>query len=145
VVRLTRSFERMLDSLQSSERERIAAERIAAWQQVARRIAHEVRNPLSPIRMAVENLRRVHARAPEQLDRALDQETTTILEEVESLTRLVDEFSEFARMPAPHREPCDPTQLVRHALALLGPRIEALGVEIELDREGAPESSPTPT
>ena len=129
VRRMTASFERMLDALAASERQRTAAERIAAWQEVARRVAHEVRNPLSPIRMAVENLRRTRARAPAEMDRTLDLETAVILEEVESLNRLVEEFSRFARLPAPQCEPCDLRQIVAQALALYAPRIESAGIE----------------
>jgi len=132
VRRLTRSFDRMLEALSESERQRLAAERVAAWQEVARRLAHEVRNPLSPIRMAVENLRRTREKAPADLDRALTVETATILEEVESLKRLVDEFSLFARLPSPECAPCDLRAVVSQALALFSQRIRDLGVEVRL-------------
>ncbi len=125
------SFDRMVEALVESERQRLSAERVAAWEEVARRIAHEVKNPLSPIRMAVENLRRTREKAPEELDRALELETATILEEVESLRRLVDEFSQFARLPKLEPVPCDIRQVVSHALALVAPRIETLGVRLE--------------
>lgn len=138
VLRLTRSFDRMIDSLASSERERIGAERVAAWQQVARRIAHEVKNPLSPIRLAVENLRRVRERAPDQFDRAFAEETGVILEEVESLRRLVDEFSDFARLARPQPVACDPSILVRQALAVLSARIETQDVRVSVELEAAP-------
>ena len=68
---LTRAFDRMVEGLGESERQRLAAERVAAWQEVARRVAHEVRNALSPIGLAVENLRRTRDRAPPDLDRSL--------------------------------------------------------------------------
>ena len=139
VLRLTRSFERMVDSLAGSERARLAAERVAAWQEVAQRIAHEVKNPLSPIRLAVENLRRTREKAPEDLDRALEEESRTILEEVESLRRLVDEFSRFARLPRPHPIACDPRQLVEQTLSLFASRIDTMGARVRLDAEGAPD------
>jgi signal transduction histidine kinase len=129
--RLDRSFDRMLEALEASERQRLTAERVAAWQEVARRVAHEVRNALSPIRLAVENLKRTREKAPAELDAALAAESATILEEVESLRRLVDTFTEFARMPAPMKAPCDLAAVVRQALALHQPRAQALGVEIE--------------
>jgi signal transduction histidine kinase len=138
VVRLTRSFDRMLDAMAGSERQRVAAERIAAWQEVARRIAHEVRNPLSPIQLAVENLRKTRERAPQDLDQALAVESAVILEEVDSLKRLVDEFSHFARLPQPQKAACDPAELVRHALELYAPRLEASGVAVDLDASEAP-------
>ncbi len=138
VRRLTASFDRMLDALSGSERQRVAAERIAAWEEVARRLAHEVKNPLSPIKLAVENLRRTREKAPAELDRALYEETATILEEVESLRSLVDEFSRFARLPRPQPVPCDPREFVEQALALFAPRIEALGVKVRVSAEEAP-------
>lgn len=131
VRRLTASFDRMLDALSESATKRVAAERVAAWQDVARRIAHEVKNPLSPIKMAVENLRRTRIKAPEYFDRALEVETATILEEVESLRGLVDEFSQFARLPRPHPVPCDPREIVSQALALFASRFESDRIRVE--------------
>jgi len=134
---LTRAFDRMVEGLTESERQRLAAERVAAWQEVARRVAHEVRNALSPIGLAVENLRRTRARAPADFDRSLAVETATILEEVESLRRLVDEFSRFARLPAPVLAPCDLRALVDQALAVLAPRLAEAQVEVQIDDGGA--------
>jgi nitrogen fixation/metabolism regulation signal transduction histidine kinase len=87
----------------------------------------------------VENLRRVREIAPERFDRAFEEETATILEEVESLRRLVDEFSQFARLPSPQLVSCDPWSLVQQALGLLAARVEATGVQVVVDRAGAPE------
>jgi two-component system nitrogen regulation sensor histidine kinase NtrY len=138
VRRLTLAFDQMLEALARSEQQRVSAERIAAWQEVAKRIAHEVKNPLSPIKLAVENLQRTRQKAPAELDRALDEESATILEEVESLRRLVDEFSQFARLPAPQLAECDPRAVVDSALALVAPRIAACGVSVDVVSDGAP-------
>jgi signal transduction histidine kinase len=135
---LTAAFDRMLGALSSSERQRLAAERVAAWQEVARRVAHEVRNALSPIGLAVENLRRTRARDPGAIDRALDLEGAAILDQVESLRRLVDEFSRFARLPAPRPAPCDLHAVVDQALAFLAPRIAAQEILVAIDGGGAP-------
>jgi nitrogen fixation/metabolism regulation signal transduction histidine kinase len=135
---LTRSFDRMLQALSESEARRLSAERVAAWQEVARRVAHEVRNALSPIRLAVENLRRTRERAPADLDRALREEGTAILEEVESLRRLVEEFSLFARLPGLRIADCDLTEVARQALALASPRLQELGVAVEVEDGKAP-------
>jgi signal transduction histidine kinase len=139
VRRLTVAFDGMLDDLSSSERQRVAAERIAAWQEVARRIAHEVRNPLSPIQLAVENLRRARERTPQEFDHALAEETAAILEAVESLRRLVDEFSQFARLPRPQPVRCNLRQVAAQALALYATRIEAAGIAVELPDADTPE------
>ncbi|HYV20665.1 MAG TPA: ATP-binding protein [Verrucomicrobiae bacterium] len=135
---LTRSFDRMIEALSESEARRLSAERVAAWQEVARRVAHEVRNALSPIRLAVENLRRTRERAPAELDRALREEGTAILEEVESLRRLVEEFSLFARLPGLRIAACDLSEVARQALTLAGPRVQALGIAVEVEDGKAP-------
>ncbi|HYV85867.1 MAG TPA: ATP-binding protein [Patescibacteria group bacterium] len=135
---LTAAFDRMLGALGASERQRLAAERVAAWQEVARRVAHEVRNALSPIGLAVENLRRTRERDPSAIDRALDLEGAAILDQVDSLRRLVDEFSRFARLPAPQPAPCDLRAVTEQALQFLAPRIASAGVEVTIDDGGAP-------
>ena len=140
VRRLTLSFEQMLEALEESERQRGAAEKIAAWQDVARRIAHEVKNPLSPIRLAVENLRRTRTRSPDDFDRALEEETATILEEVDSLRRLVDEFSKFARMPAPRPASCDLRAIIAQVLALFAPRMVSEAVRVTMNDAESPPS-----
>jgi two-component system nitrogen regulation sensor histidine kinase NtrY len=96
----------------------IRAQKVAAWREVARRLAHEIKNPLTPIQLSAERMRRkLSSLEPAQAD--LVQEcTTTIIGEVESLKSLVDEFSQFARMPAPRAVPADLHQLLNDALAL---------------------------
>ena len=96
----------------------IRAQKVAAWREVARRLAHEIKNPLTPIQLSAERLRRkLSSLEPAQAD--LVQEcTTTIIGEVESLKSLVDEFSQFARMPTPRAVPADLHQLLNDALAL---------------------------
>jgi nitrogen fixation/metabolism regulation signal transduction histidine kinase len=138
--RLTAAFDRMLEGLSASEEKRVAAERVAAWEEMARRLAHEVKNPLSPIRLAVENLRKTRERAPAEFDRAFDEETGTILEEVGSLAALVDEFSQFARLPSPQIQPCDPRAVLASAMALYQARMERSGVRVALDDRAAPAS-----
>jgi nitrogen fixation/metabolism regulation signal transduction histidine kinase len=126
----------MLSALSDSEERRVSAERVAAWQEVARRIAHEVKNPLTPIQLAVENLRRTRDKAPGELTRALDEETASILEEVGSLRALVDEFSAFARLPQHRPVPTDLGQVVRQQVSLLSPTLAAAGIEAQVQDAG---------
>jgi two-component system nitrogen regulation sensor histidine kinase NtrY len=79
----------------------IRTQRVAAWRDVARRLAHEIKNPLTPIQLSAERLRRQFATAPPSARALIDECTTTIVAEVDSLKQLVDEFAQFARMPAP--------------------------------------------
>jgi nitrogen fixation/metabolism regulation signal transduction histidine kinase len=136
--RMTLAFDRMLDALKDSERRRLAAERVAAWEDIAKRLAHEIKNPLSPIQLAVENLERTRERAPAEFDEAFVVETRTILEEVGSLRALVDEFAQFARLPRPRVAPCDPRTIVEQSLALFSGRIEAMRVVVDKDDASAP-------
>ena len=96
----------------------IRAQKVAAWREVARRLAHEIKNPLTPIQLCAERLRRHFASAPPAAKALVDECTATIVGEVESLKGLVDEFSQFARMPSPRTVPTDLAQLVTDTVAL---------------------------
>ena len=100
----------------------IRAQKVAAWREVARRLAHEIKNPLTPIQLCAERLRRHFVAAPSPAAALVDECTGTIVGEVESLKGLVDEFSQFARMPAPRAVPDRPARpLERHPGAV--PRV----------------------
>jgi nitrogen fixation/metabolism regulation signal transduction histidine kinase len=137
-LRMTLAFDQMLDALESSERRRLSAERVAAWEEIAKRLAHEIKNPLSPIQLAVENLERTRRLAPGAFDEAFAVETRTILEEVGSLRALVDEFAQFARLPRPRVAPCDPRTIAEGALSLFSARIEVMRVDARIDAVAAP-------
>jgi two-component system nitrogen regulation sensor histidine kinase NtrY len=96
----------------------IRAQKVAAWREVARRLAHEVKNPLTPIQLSAERLRRHFATAPDAVRHLVEECTTAIVVEVESLKGLVDEFSQFARMPPPKRVPTDLHALVSGTVTL---------------------------
>jgi two-component system, NtrC family, nitrogen regulation sensor histidine kinase NtrY len=96
----------------------IRAQRVAAWREVARRLAHEIKNPLTPIQLSAERLQRHFAGAPAATRALVDECATAIVTEVESLKGLVDEFSQFARMPAPRATPTDLHGLLDDALGL---------------------------
>ena len=96
----------------------IRAQKVAAWREVARRLAHEIKNPLTPIQLSAERLRRHFSGAPAHAKALVEECTTTIVGEVESLKGLVDEFSQFARMPSPRTVPTDLAKLITDTLAL---------------------------
>jgi two-component system nitrogen regulation sensor histidine kinase NtrY len=96
----------------------IRAQKVAAWREVARRLAHEIKNPLTPIQLSAERLRRHFAGAAPQARALVEECTQTIVGEVESLKGLVDEFSQFARMPSPRTVPTDLGQLITDTVAL---------------------------
>jgi two-component system nitrogen regulation sensor histidine kinase NtrY len=96
----------------------IRAQKVAAWREVARRLAHEIKNPLTPIQLSAERLRRHFSGAPTHARALVEECTTTIVGEVESLKGLVDEFSQFARMPSPRTVPTNLAKLINDTLAL---------------------------
>ncbi len=96
----------------------IRTQRVAAWRDVARRLAHEIKNPLTPIQLCAERMRRQFSGAAPSARALVEECTTTIVGEVESLKSLVDEFAQFARMPTPRAIPSDLTALLNDTLAL---------------------------
>ena len=109
------------------------AEKRAAWQEVARRMAHEVKNPLTPIKLTTQRLQR-RSREGRLDPQAMAEGAETILAEVASLTRLVDSFTQFAKLPVPHPATLDAPDLVRQAIRLFEPTYP--GVAFELDLPG---------
>jgi two-component system nitrogen regulation sensor histidine kinase NtrY len=97
---------------------RVRAQKAAAWQDVARRLAHEIKNPLTPIQLSAERLRKHFGSAPPPTRDLVEECTTTIVGEVESLKGLVNEFKDFARMPAPRVESTDLHALLNDVLAI---------------------------
>ena len=96
----------------------VVAQRMAAWGDVARRIAHEVKNPLTPIQLSAERLRRKFGPMVGEERATLEQYADVIVRQTNDLRRIVDEFSKFARMPAPERKPLDLGKLVADAVVL---------------------------
>jgi two-component system nitrogen regulation sensor histidine kinase NtrY len=100
-------------------RKRLAAtERIAARREIARRVAHEIKNPLAPIQAAMETLRRLRARGDAAFDDYFDEATRTVLDEVRRISTIVSEFTRFARLPPPEPAPMDLTDAARAVVAL---------------------------
>jgi two-component system, NtrC family, nitrogen regulation sensor histidine kinase NtrY len=103
---LVRAFNHMTGEVKDKKEKLAAALRVAAWQEIARRIAHEIKNPLFPIQTSVETLRKAYTKKHPDLDEIFDESTKMILEEVARLKNIVTEFSQFARMPGPKLAPC---------------------------------------
>ncbi|BCL60339.1 PAS domain-containing sensor histidine kinase [Desulfomarina profundi] len=93
-------------------------QRVAAWREVARRIAHEIKNPLTPIQLSAQRLRRRYPEILAEQNSVFDKCTNTIITQVDELKRLVSEFSQFARMPKVQKSPNNLTQLVENTLIL---------------------------
>ena len=96
----------------------IKAQRMAAWREVARRIAHEIKNPLTPIQLSAQRLRKRYLASFSGDDHVFDQSTETIIKSVEELKNLVNEFSQFARMPTAQLAPCNLNDIIAEAVTL---------------------------
>ncbi|MCP3962822.1 MAG: HAMP domain-containing protein [bacterium] len=114
--------------------ELIHAQKMATWNEVARQIAHEIKNPLTPIRLTAERLLRKHRQGDPRLGETLEQGAEVIVREVSSLKNMVDEFSRFARMPRPRPRPVDLDKMLGEILALY----QGLKPGIEVDSQVAP-------
>lgn len=112
------AFNRMTRDLRDARAQLRQTERIAAWQEIAKSLAHELKNPLSPIRLSIETLRKAHARSHDDFDALFDESTKTILQEVERLREIIDEFSRFARLPSPRLRRTDLREALSQAASL---------------------------
>ncbi|HVY45854.1 MAG TPA: ATP-binding protein [Minicystis sp.] len=142
VVELADAFNTTIDELAAMRKRLAATERIAARREVARQIAHEIKNPLAPIRAAVETLRRLHDRGDEAFEGYFEEATKTVLDEVHRIANIVTEFTRFNRLPAPNPEPMDLVQVARSVVKLhdAGPGGQG-GGRVELVAEPTPEVS----
>lgn len=118
IGQLASSFNQMTSHLVEQRDRLVQTERVAAWRELARRLAHELKNPLFPLQITIENLLRARERSPEQFDEVFRESTTTLLAELTNLKAIVGRFSDFAKMPAPQLQSVDVNELVRRALAL---------------------------
>jgi nitrogen fixation/metabolism regulation signal transduction histidine kinase len=116
----------------------IMAQRDAAWAEVARRLAHEIKNPLTPIQLSAERLRhKLLAKLPEQDARVLDRSTHTIVHQVEAMKAMVNDFSNYARSPTMQTEPLVLDQLVAEVMDLYRSAHPGGGIQVELHSGGA--------
>ena len=125
---LSRAFNRMTEQL-SEQRERLVqAERVAAWRELARRLAHELKNPLFPLQTTVENLRRAKEQgARNQFEEVFQESTGILLSEIDNLKKIIGRFSDFARMPQPELARVNLNDLVRDIVKLFEAQFSALG------------------
>jgi nitrogen fixation/metabolism regulation signal transduction histidine kinase len=130
---LFNAYNRMTEDLDSLRRQLVRTERVAAWQEIARKIAHEIKNPLSPIQISIETLRKVYERSHPDFESIFRESTATILEEVEKIRTIVQEFSDFARMPEPEYELVDLKDVIEKAIRLFKPQLSDVVLELRLD------------
>jgi len=135
---LANSFNRMTKDLKRSTEELKRAEKMAVWQEVAQKLAHEIKNPLTPIQLCAQRLQRRYQSNQENFSEVLSQCTQTIIDEVEGLRLLLDEFSKLAKMPAPQLSRVDVRKIIRNAIELFAELSENITIKTEFDSEIPP-------
>jgi signal transduction histidine kinase len=141
VGQLARDFNGMTQQLVEQRDRMIQAERVAAWRELARRLAHELKNPLFPLQITIENLQRSRDASPAEFDEVFRESTSTLLAELGHLKTIIGRFSDFAKMPAPRLETVNVNELARQAMQLLEAQIHAPGqpaVETKLQLNADP-------
>ncbi len=118
--------------------ELVAAQRTSAWADVARRIAHEIKNPLTPIQLSAERLRRKYGKMIGNDDGVFEQCTDTIVRQVDDIRRMVDEFSRFARMPKPVIAADDVADTVRQSVFLMRVGNSEIDIDVEIAEDPMP-------
>ena len=129
---LVEAFNSMTTDLKENRRKLLQAERVAAWRDIARRIAHEIKNPLTPIRLSIFRLKRNLNTEDEKYTKLFGECSDTIVAEIENLRNLADEFSKFAKMPEPKFEPCDLNEVVQDTLSLYENLPNAISMDMQL-------------
>jgi two-component system nitrogen regulation sensor histidine kinase NtrY len=135
---LAASFNRMTEDLAQQKDRTLQAERVAAWRELARRLAHELKNPLFPLQVTVENLMRAKLKSPEVFEEVFQEGTVTLLAEINNLKTIIGRFSEFSRMPKPQLQPTQINDLVRSVLGVFRAQLQdsnRIAVRTELDEK----------
>lgn len=135
---LTDTFNEMASDLQTYRNRLVETERLSAFTMMARKVAHEIKNPLTPIKIAIEDLRRSYKNSDPSFDSDFDQSTKTVLNEVTALTKIVDEFSEFARFPAPKPDYDDLNEIILSIVSVYFKEIENGSLKTDLSSKQLP-------
>jgi two-component system nitrogen regulation sensor histidine kinase NtrY len=127
IGQLATAFNDMTRTLASQKEKLVQTERVAAWRELARRLAHELRNPLFPLQITVENLQRARQLGPQQFQEVFSEATATLKAELANLNTIVSRFSDFSKMPAPHFTKVNVNETLRNAVRLFEPQFTAVG------------------
>jgi two-component system, NtrC family, nitrogen regulation sensor histidine kinase NtrY len=127
VGQLAKNFNEMTQKLADQRDRLVQTERVAAWRELARRLAHELKNPLFPLQLTIENMQRARTQMPQQFDEIFNESTATLRAEIENLKTVVGRFSDFSKMPAPQLQDVNVNESVRSAVKLYDAQFHAMG------------------
>jgi len=124
---LAESFNRMTTELLTQKERLVQSERVAAWRELARRLAHELKNPLFPLQLTVENLVRAREQSPQQFDEVFHESSRTLLAEISNLKAIIGRFSEFSKMPHPQLQAVQINEVLQGVAQLFQAQLQAPG------------------
>ena len=122
---LAEAFNRMTRDLLEQKERLVQTERVAAWRELARRLAHELKNPLFPLQLTVENLVRAREQSPEMFEEIFRESAATLLAEIGNLKQIISRFSEFSKMPQPQLQPVIVNDVVQGVARLFQAQLES--------------------
>lgn len=127
---LAGSFNHMTGQLVEQRDRLVQSERVAAWRELARRLAHELKNPLFPLQITVENMVRARALPQQEFDEVFNESTATLRAEIDNLKVIIGRFSDFSKMPKPQMEPMDARDAIRRVASLYEPALKEKHIEL---------------
>jgi two-component system nitrogen regulation sensor histidine kinase NtrY len=127
IGQLAGAFNHMTNTLAAQKEKLVQTERVAAWRELARRLAHELRNPLFPMQITLENLQRARQLSPAQFQEVFAEGTATLKAELANLNSIVGRFSDFSKMPAPQFTRVNLNETLRNAVRIFEPQFTAVG------------------
>jgi signal transduction histidine kinase len=137
IGQLAQAFNGMTHELVEQRERLLQTERVAAWRELARRLAHELKNPLFPLQITVENMQRARESHPQEFDEVFREGSRTLLAELANLKQIIARFSDFAKMPAPEMQPVNLNTLVAETMKLFEAQFVRARVTARLDLEPA--------
>ncbi|MEW6733610.1 MAG: ATP-binding protein [Acidobacteriota bacterium] len=130
---LSEAFNQMTVALRESQERLLQAERVAAWREMARRLAHDLKNPLFPIQVSIETLRKAHTKKLSEFDEIFEESTSTMLDELKNLKNIIDEFSTFARTPQLRLAEIDLIKVIKQVVSLYTAEFAETQIELQLE------------
>jgi two-component system, NtrC family, nitrogen regulation sensor histidine kinase NtrY len=134
---LAESFNRMTRDLLNHQERLVQSERVAAWRELARRLAHELKNPLFPLQLTVENLLRAREQGQQQFDETFRESATALLSEISNLKNIIGKFSDFSKMPQPHFQAVQVRELFEGAIKLHQAQLAKANISCKLETSAA--------
>jgi len=133
---LADSFNRMTRDLIDHRERLVQAERVAAWRELARRLGHELKNPLFPLQLTVENLLRSREQSPQEFEETFRESASTLLSEIANLKSIINRFSEFSKMPQPQLQSVSLAELISGVVKVYQPQLDKSKIECRTELAG---------